>query len=128
MVVTWDSLMCTSITPSPFAYSSTCLRALRNPTLSDVLSPNVITVMGFSFTLFSFVAIYGWFGVANHGEVSSSFLVLLAIFYLAARILDEMDGKQARRTGNASPLGLMVDHGFDTYTCGFISMALMKTC
>jgi len=33
--------------------------------------------------------------------------------------MDEIDGKQARRTGNTSPLGLLFDHGFDSYSVGF---------
>ena len=33
-------------------------------------------------------------------------------------ILDVCDGYQARKTKNASPLGLIVDHGLDSYTCG----------
>jgi len=35
-------------------------------------------------------------------------------------MLDEMDGKQARRTGNSSPLGMMFDHGCDAFSVGFI--------
>ena len=27
-----------------------------------------------------------------------------------------MDGKQARKTGSSSPLGLLFDHGFDSLT------------
>mmetsp|Transcript_32291 Transcript_32291/g.49440 ORF Transcript_32291/g.49440 Transcript_32291/m.49440 type:complete len:168 (+) Transcript_32291:672-1175(+) len=33
-----------------------------------------------------------------------------------------MDGKQARRTGNSSPLGLIFDHGCDALTMGIQSM------
>lgn len=41
-----------------------------------------------------------------------------AFSYFAYRMLDEMDGKQARRTGNAGPLGLIFDHGCDAFTVG----------
>jgi len=34
-------------------------------------------------------------------------------------MFDEMDGKQARRSGNSSPLGLIFDHGCDAMTVGF---------
>ena len=34
------------------------------------------------------------------------------------RILDEMDGKQARRTGNGSGMGLLFDHGCDCFSVG----------
>jgi ethanolaminephosphotransferase len=33
-------------------------------------------------------------------------------------MLDEMDGKQARRTQNSSPLGLIFDHGCDAFAMG----------
>jgi len=41
-------------------------------------------------------------------------------------MLDEMDGKQARRTGNSSPLGLLFDHGFDAHSTNFIAMVVLK--
>jgi ethanolaminephosphotransferase len=39
--------------------------------------------------------------------------MLQAICFFIYRIFDEMDGKQARRTGSGSPFGMMFDHGFD---------------
>lgn len=42
------------------------------------------------------------------------------------RMLDEMDGKQARRTGNSSPLGMLFDHGIDAYTIGFQVLMVAK--
>jgi len=42
------------------------------------------------------------------------------------RMFDEMDGKQARRTGNSSPLGLLFDHGCDAFSMGFQSMVIAK--
>lgn len=41
-------------------------------------------------------------------------------------MLDELDGKQARRTGNASPLGLLFDHGFDAMSLGLIAVGTIK--
>ena len=31
-------------------------------------------------------------------------------------ILDNLDGKQARKTKNSSPFGLLMDHGCDIFT------------
>ena len=42
------------------------------------------------------------------------------------RMLDEMDGKQARRTGNSTPLGLMFDHGCDAFSMGLVTLTLSK--
>jgi ethanolaminephosphotransferase len=41
-------------------------------------------------------------------------------------MLDEMDGKQARRTGNSSPLGMLFDHGVDAFTVGFETIMIAK--
>lgn len=49
-----------------------------------------------------------------------------AVCYLIYRILDEMDGKQARKTGNSSPLGLLFDHGCDAFTTALLTMMIMK--
>lgn len=43
------------------------------------------------------------------------------ISILLYSILDNMDGKQARRTHSSSPLGLLFDHGCDSITsCVYI--------
>lgn len=54
------------------------------------------------------------------------FYIIEAFCYFFYRMLDEMDGKQARRTGNSSPLGLLFDHGLDAFTMGFQTMVLAK--
>ena len=42
-------------------------------------------------------------------------------------MLDEMDGKQARRTSNSSPLGLMFDHGCDAFTTVLQCLISLRT-
>ena len=37
-----------------------------------------------------------------------------------------MDGKQARRTGNSSPLGLLFDHGCDAFSVGMVTLMIAK--
>jgi len=46
--------------------------------------------------------------------------------FLTYRLLDELDGKQARATANTSPLGMMVDHGCDSIMCMFLCITLVK--
>ena len=46
-------------------------------------------------------------------------MFLQAWCYFVYRMLDEMDGKQARATQNSSPMGLIFDHGCDSFTSGF---------
>ena len=40
--------------------------------------------------------------------------------------LDAIDGKQARRTGSASPLGELFDHGCDSVSCIFLIIASLS--
>ena len=49
-----------------------------------------------------------------------------AASYLVYRVLDEMDGKQARKTGNSSPLGLLFDHGCDAFSAALVTLMFMK--
>jgi ethanolaminephosphotransferase len=39
--------------------------------------------------------------------------------------LDNADGKQARKTGNSSPLGLTIDHGADAINAVMLPMSLI---
>ena len=38
--------------------------------------------------------------------------------------MDNVDGKQARRTENSSPLGLLFDHGCDSLTTAFLALSV----
>ncbi|CAE8585243.1 unnamed protein product [Polarella glacialis] len=51
--------------------------------------------------------------------------MVLGISTLVSQTLDNMDGKQARRTGTSSPLGLMLDHGADALNVNLCSINVM---
>jgi len=40
------------------------------------------------------------------------------------QFLDQMDGKQARRTGSSSPLGMIMDHGCDSLVTFIFTISL----
>lgn len=48
-------------------------------------------------------------------HLTHSFHPQLGLFFY--QTMDAIDGKQARATGTSSPLGEVVDHGFDTLNC-----------
>ena len=77
-------------------------------------------------TLIPTVLIFALYGMNFEGPVDAWWCYMEAFAYLIYRILDEMDGKQARRTGNSSPLGLLFDHGCDAFTAALIPLMLMK--
>ena len=93
--------------------------------IPDYIAPNLITLIGFMFTLGPFLMAFTFYGTKFESEepvisnMQSNFFYISAFSYLAYRMLDEMDGKQARRTGNSSPLGLIFDHGCDAFSIGF---------
>ena len=73
-----------------------------------------------------FVVIFVVADFSMVGEVPNWIFFFSAYCYFAYRMLDEMDGKQARRTGNSSPLGLIFDHGCDAFATGLWVMIGMR--
>jgi phosphatidylglycerophosphate synthase len=81
------------------------------------LAPNAVTLLGL---LCHFVYFFSYVGLLLLTDVHSEASDLPAwvhgmaafLFWLYS-VLDALDGKQARRTGNSSPLGQLLDHGCD---------------
>ena len=92
--------------------SPLCDRLVRG--LPRWLAPNAITLAGLACTACATAAMLGH-SAGLRGEPGRHPWVyyLQAACHIAYQTLDNMDGKQARRTGNASPLGLLFDHGID---------------
>lgn len=90
--------------------------------LPDWLAPNAITLIGFIFSALPFCVLFGFYGTKFENDpenpVPNWFFFLEAFCYFMYRFMDECDGKQARRTGNSSPLGLLFDHGCDSISIG----------
>jgi ethanolaminephosphotransferase len=60
--------------------------------------------------------VFGFYGFGNVGSLPCWALISCAFLYLAYYILDQLDGKHARKTNQSSPLGLLMDHGCDAIT------------
>ena len=76
------------------------------------VAPNLITLTGFMFPLVSH------FLMAQYAPNLEGYAPTWLYYFNAAALiiymwLDALDGKQARRTGSSSPLGLLFDHGCD---------------
>jgi ethanolaminephosphotransferase len=52
----------------------------------------------------------------------------MALFNFIYQTLDNIDGKQARRTGSSTPLGMMMDHGCDALGLPFIILGVAGIC
>jgi ethanolaminephosphotransferase len=76
--------------------------------------------------LFPFVSGIILYGADFSTPVESWWCYSQAVCYLIYRVLDDLDGKQARKTGNSSPLGLIFDHGCDAYNVIFQMVIILK--
>ena len=77
------------------------------------LAPNLITTLG-ALCMFTVCALTLAFNNSTlTAEVPLWFWLLAVLALTAYDTLDNCDGKQARRTGNSSALGQLLDHGFD---------------
>jgi ethanolaminephosphotransferase len=147
-----DKLMCVKLTPYLSAEARTNLpkyiyragdngfmyQNFFNPVgnkcveyLPVTLAPNVITFAGFIFSITPYIlmtVVYSshFYNSKGQENIPSWIFYLQSVFYFIYRFLDEIDGKQARRTGNSSPLGLLFDHGFDAYSIGFVVLFFAK--
>lgn len=84
------------------------------------IAPNTITLIGLFFMLASYSFMWAYIPNLSEGfdapeSVPSWIFLFNAIAMLVYQTLDNMDGKQARRTQKSSPLGLLFDHGCDAF-------------
>lgn len=80
------------------------------------IAPNVLTALSFVFNMITFLVILFEVGNDFSIPIARSTCLLQFITHMLYIILDNIDGKQARRTNSSSPLGLLFDHGFDVLT------------
>lgn len=78
------------------------------------LAPNVITVFGLFLVFIKSALVNYYSGPTGNGDIPGIVCILSGVLFYSYHILDLCDGKQARRTKNSSPLGMLVDHGCDT--------------
>jgi|AntRauTorckE5430_2_1112549.scaffolds.fasta_scaffold07156_1 ethanolaminephosphotransferase len=86
----------------------------------STIAPNAITLFGFSFMIISFMLMASHCPTLDHcgpqnNEIPSYIFLFNGVATLVYQTLDNMDGKQARKTGSSSPLGLLFDHGLDAW-------------
>ena len=97
--------------------------------LPNWCNPNTLTLTGFSFIIMPYIVLFSQFGTSMSDlspKIPLWFNISMGICYFLYRIFDEMDGKQARKSNNSSPLGMMFDHGCDSFTTGLMFMIVCK--
>ncbi|KAF2674730.1 Choline/ethanolaminephosphotransferase [Microthyrium microscopicum] len=85
------------------------------------LAPNMVTLIGFMFILGN-VALMELFIPDLKGPGPSWVYWSFGLGVWMYSTMDNIDGKQARRTGTSSPLGELFDHGIDSLNCTLASL------
>lgn len=77
-------------------------------------APNTITLIGLSLMITSYCIMWYFSPNLEPSPLAPAWIYLFNFCaMLVYQTLDNMDGKQARRTGSSSSLGLLFDHGCD---------------
>ncbi|GAB9462761.1 hypothetical protein Gpo141_00000245 [Globisporangium polare] len=87
------------------------------------LAPNLITLIGLLLVGFSHL-LFALYCPFLDGDAPAWLFVVAAAALFAYQTLDNLDGKQARRTGSSSPLGLLFDHGCDALNVSVGTMTM----
>ncbi|KAL7270573.1 hypothetical protein RUND412_006707 [Rhizina undulata] len=85
------------------------------------LAPNLVTLLGFGFILTNVICLE-IFMPDLVGPGPAWLYYSFAFGLWAYSTMDNIDGKQARRTGSSSPLGELFDHGIDSLNCTLASL------
>ena len=94
---------------------SPCLNKVVNY-LPRNLAPNLITLISLCFNILASIISYIDGGFDFSHKLKSRTCLIIGTFQLLYQLLDNIDGKQARRTGNSTPFGMLMDHGCDVFT------------
>lgn len=91
------------------------------------IAPNLITFSGFLLQvialIIALIVVPEFSGLTTFSASCSAVCAALCLFGYST--LDNMDGKQARRTGTSTALGLLFDHGCDAFNAGLIGWAII---
>ena len=120
-----------------FKYSYTDESILYNKVMSPCLNkvvnyfprwlaPNLITLFSLCCNILAATISYNDGGFDFSFKLRRSTCFVIGIFQLLYQLLDNLDGKQARRTGNSTPFGMLMDHGCDVFTNIFTAFNLSK--
>ncbi|KAF5287225.1 hypothetical protein FQA39_LY16002 [Lamprigera yunnana] len=86
------------------------------------LAPNLITIVGLLINILT-TLILVWFSPDAKSDVPQWACFLCALGLFIYQSLDAIDGKQARRTNSANPLGELFDHGCDSISTVFVALS-----
>lgn len=77
------------------------------------IAPNMLTLIGFAAVIANFLTVLYFCPTLDCGDAPAWVFLSCAVGLQWYSLLDNLDGRQARRTANSSPLGELFDHGCD---------------
>jgi phosphatidylglycerophosphate synthase len=86
------------------------------------LAPNLITILGLIVNIVTALILI-WYSPDAKKEAPRWACGLCGFGLFVYQSLDAIDGKQARRTGTANPLGELFDHGCDSISTVFVALS-----
>ncbi|CAH1758822.1 13141_t:CDS:2 [Entrophospora sp. SA101] len=87
------------------------------------MAPNLITLCGLGFVFMNVLSVIFWIpDLVGPGPAWLYWSFPLGLWLYST--FDNVDGKQARRTGTSSPLGELFDHGCDALNCSLECIVL----
>ena len=93
-----------------------------NHIVPEWVAPNLITLFAYVFIVLAHVILI--YHCPNLNQPIDSWVLWLHGFALFTyQVLDNLDGKQARKTKNSSPLGMLFDHGCDSSTSWILGLS-----
>jgi ethanolaminephosphotransferase len=84
--------------------------------LPETLAPNLITFFSLMCNIIAFIVSVNDGGFDFSQPLKRRTCYVIGFTQILYQILDNIDGKQARRTGNSTPFGMLMDHGCDIFT------------
>jgi ethanolaminephosphotransferase len=90
------------------------------------LAPNVITLCSLLCNIIAVIVSTSDGGFDFSHTLKTSTCYVIGFLQILYQLLDALDGKQARRTGNSTPFGMLMDHGCDIFTTILTSYNMSK--
>jgi ethanolaminephosphotransferase len=87
------------------------------------LAPNAVTSLGLLASVLALTTTL-YYDQQLVGKAPRWVYLLTGVCIFTYQTLDNMDGKQARRTGSSSALGMLFDHGCDAVNTGLMLIAM----
>lgn len=91
------------------------------------VAPNLLTLLGFISQLIGF-CVMSYYNPDFATKVPAWVYFCCALCLFVYQTLDNIDGKQARRTGSSSPLGELIDHTSDSMGVGCLVATIGAGC